>query len=190
MSWIAVGVTIAAAATKAIGSVQEGNARAAQLNQQGAQADYNAQLAEQNAVVAWQQGTAQEAAVRRRAGGILGEQAAALAESGFDITSGSALAIAKQSATNAELDSLSTIYNTDLRARGFKVAAEQDRYQASLSHAGAGAARTAGYWGAATGIVNSAASYYGGMGARSGGGSTFGSAPGGYTASGYPEGGG
>jgi len=158
MPWIAL---VAAAAAKAIGSMQEANAHAAQLNSEGAQHDRNAEIAEQNATISWQQGIAQEGAVRRRAAGILGAQAAVSGESNFDVGSGSALDVAKQSAANAELDSLTTIYNTDLRARGFKQQAESERYAGDLAHAGAGAARDQGVWGALTGITSSAASYYG-----------------------------
>lgn len=195
MPWIAL---VAAAAAKAIGSMQEANAHAAQLNSEGAQHDRNAEIAEQNAVISWEQGTAQEGAVRRRAAGILGVEAAVAGESGFAVGSGSALDVAKQSATNAELDSLTTMYNADLRARGFKMQAEQERYAGNLAHAGAGAARDQGIWGALTGITSSAASYYGssmsvqpttqasfGMGGGSGpeyasGGMDFGGSSGGF----------
>lgn len=158
MPWI---VVVAAAAAKAIGSIQEGNARAAQLNSEGAQHDYNAQVAEQNAAIAWQQGVSTESAVRRRAAAILGAQAAVAGESGFGVGSGSALDVAKQSAANAELDSLNTMYGADIRARGFKMQAENERYAAALDHSGAGAARKTALWGAFTGITSSAANYYG-----------------------------
>jgi hypothetical protein len=179
-------MAIAGATMKVAGSIQEGNARADQLNQQGAVSDYNAQIAEQNAVIAWQQGTAREAQVRNRARQILGSQAANLAESGLDSGSGSALAMAKQSATNAELDSLNTLYGADLRARGYKMQAENEKYQGNLSHAGAGSARAMGYWAAAGAVVNSAASYYGGGGG--GGGPIVGSSTSGGNAGGlgYP----
>ncbi|HEY2968760.1 MAG TPA: hypothetical protein VGK75_10390 [Casimicrobiaceae bacterium] len=140
MTWVAV----AAAAFKTVGALVEGNAQQAAYREAGAAHDYNAKVAEQNAEQAYKLADAQEALQRRKARVALGEQAAQIAESGVTY-SGSALQVAKQSAANAELDSLYIQYQGDARARGYQAQAVAEKYGADVSRANARSARTAMY---------------------------------------------
>src|SRR6266542_515980 len=92
----------ASIALSAIGALVGGNAEQNAQREAAAAHDYNAAVAAQNAEQAYKLADAQEALQRRKARVALGEQAAQIAESGVTY-SGSALQIAKQSATNAEL---------------------------------------------------------------------------------------
>lgn len=133
---------IAAAASKAVGSIVEGNAGSAA-------AKANARIAGQNADIARAQGYAREESFRRRSRMELGEQAASIAQSGVDPTSGSALRTANQSATNAELDAMNIRYEGLMHGLGF------DR-EAALERARAKQARIGGYMGAVASILGGA----------------------------------
>lgn len=93
-------------------------------------ANYNARLAEQEAVVSRDQAGRAEEAQRRAAAKFLGKQRAAIAQSGIGMGSGSSLDIARQSAVEAELDALNIRYEGELRATGAKAQAQQFRAQA------------------------------------------------------------
>jgi hypothetical protein len=140
MTWVAA----AAAAFKTVGTLVEGNAQQGAYREAGAAHDYNAAVAKQNAEQAYKLADAQEAMQRRKARVALGEQAAEIAESGVTY-SGSALAVAKQSAANAELDSLYIQYRGDMQARGFRAQAVSEQYAGDVSRANARSARTAMY---------------------------------------------
>jgi hypothetical protein len=162
-------------AMRAVGSIVEGNAQSSNYKSQQSAYDYNADVAAENARIAWQQAGAREEAQRRRGRAVLGAQAAATAQSGVDVGSGSPLAIAAQSATNAELDALNIRYEGGLQARGFAIESENLRYQGRVAGQNAKYARQAGYWGAASSIIGGAANYYGMKAARPGGGIGYGS---------------
>jgi hypothetical protein len=140
-------VLIAAAAAKTVGAIVEGNAQQAAQREAAAAHDYNAAVAAQNAEQAYQLADAQEALQRRKARMALGEQAAQIAESGVTY-SGSALQVAKQSATNAELDSLLILHHGDVRAKGYLEQAASEHYAGDVSRANARRARTATYFNA------------------------------------------
>jgi hypothetical protein len=69
---------------------------------------------------------------------------AQVAESGVTY-SGSVLQVAKQSAANAELDSLLILHAGDMRARGYFEQATSEQYAGDVSRANARRARTATY---------------------------------------------
>jgi hypothetical protein len=140
MTW----VIVAAAALKTVGAIVEGNAQQAAQREAAAAHDYNAAVAQQNAEQAYKLADAQEALQRRKARMALGEQAAEIAESGVTY-SGSALQVAKQSAANAELDSLTILYQGEARARGYQAQAVAEKYGADVSRANARSIRTATY---------------------------------------------
>lgn len=137
-------MTIAAAATKAAGSIVQGEHQASQLNQQ---ADYDTQSGN----IAAQQGFSREDAARRSSAQRLGALYASTAQSGIDPNSGSAAHVLADSATNAEYDALNVRYQ-GLAQR------DQLMTRAAFERSGAKQARAGGYFGAAASLISSAAS--------------------------------
>lgn len=138
-------VLVAAAGFRTLGAIVEGQSQQAAYREAGAAHDYNAAVARQNADQAYKLANAQEAMQRRKARAALGEQAAQLAESGFTYE-GSSLAVAKQSAENAELDSLMILYRGDMQARGYQAQAASEAYAGDVARANARRSRVATYF--------------------------------------------
>jgi hypothetical protein len=143
MSWIYVAV---AATTAVAGAVMEGDAQRKSAN---TQADW----VKKNQEIASEQAGAREEAMRRDTAQQLGRAAAAQAQSGVDASSGSALAVAAQSATMAELDALNVRYEGQMKRFGY--AREESTLRASARNA-----QNATWFKAASGIVNAVGSGY------------------------------
>jgi hypothetical protein len=139
-------LVIAATALSAYGNIQQGKA-----NQKAH--DYNAAMLRQSAEVEQQQGGQREEAQRRQARQVLGTQAAAFAQSGGG-SGGSAADVMKQSATNAELDSLMIRYESDLKSKGLKNQAAGEVYAGKV-------AKQAGYYGAVNSVLSGGSTYAG-----------------------------
>lgn len=122
-----------------------------QGQQQQAMANYNAKILDQNAQIERQQTVARESKQRRESNQVLGMQRAAFAQSGAGLD-GSAADVMAQSATNAELDAMMIRYEGDLRARGLKEQAKQERFAGKT-------ALTQGYFNAAGSILGGAGDY-------------------------------
>lgn len=137
---------LAASAVSAVGAIASGNAQAAALEGEANQARMNARIASQQA-------GAREDMQRRENALRLGEQRAAMAQSGFDPSSGSALTLQGQSAANAELDALTTRYEGQLQALSFNTQAANLKRSAS-------SARTTGYLNAAGSLLGGASKSY------------------------------
>jgi hypothetical protein len=135
---------LAGTALKTVGTLVEGNAKQAAYRERAAASDYNAEVARQNAMQAYNLASAQEAMQRRKARMVLGQQAAQIAESGVTY-SGSALQVAMQSAADAELDSLLILHRGDMRARGYFEQATSEQYAGDIDRANARRTRTATY---------------------------------------------
>lgn len=127
---------------KPIGSIYAGQAS-------GAAADFNADIALQNAAIARQQSAAAVQAQQRDSQRQIGHMTAQYGASGVQSDSGSPLDVLAESARMATLDSLTLKYNYDLRALG----AES---QAMLGRMEAKTARTSGYINAASDVADSA----------------------------------
>lgn len=123
----------------------------ASASQQQDMANYNAKILSQNATIERQQAMARESAQRREANQILGMQRAGFAQAGAGLD-GSAADVMLQSATNAELDSMMIRYEGDLRARGLKEQARQERFSGKT-------AMTQGYFNAAGSILGGVGDY-------------------------------
>lgn len=130
-------LTIGSAAISTVGAISGGMAKSAQANQQAAALDRNAALSDQQAAQVYAQNVNRETAQRAQAGQQLGEQRAAVAESGFNPNTGSALDTQVQSVRNAELDALQTRYQGILQGQSLEDQAAQDRYAARTARASA-----------------------------------------------------
>jgi hypothetical protein len=144
---MAVWAMVAAAAMKAVGELQAADA-------QSEAHQYNADVAQAKMLTEQQQTTSRDEALRSKQAQILGQQRAAIGQAGVGLD-GSAAAITKQSAINAELDSMMTRYEGDLRAWGFQAERKQEKFAAST-------AKKEGYFKAAGTILNGAGNYFGG----------------------------
>jgi hypothetical protein len=107
MAWAGAVLNIVSAVAGVGGSVADGQASAAQRG-------YGALLARENSKMVGDQTAARELAVRRDAAQTLGEQRAAVAESGTGFGGSNGLIMAQDSAL-AELDALNTRYEGQLK---------------------------------------------------------------------------
>jgi hypothetical protein len=154
-------VLVAATAISAFGAIAKGSQESAAFGAQQQQAQYNAASERQQAQAAGAVGAEQEAAQRRKGALFLGEQAAAIGESGTGITSGSAQDVMRQSATFAAMDALNTRYEGQLRSKSFLNQSIADEYAAGVYGKSKQNAITGGYLGAGSAILSGAASYAG-----------------------------
>lgn len=150
----------ASAAMAAYGKIQQGKVESANAKAASQAQVYNAQVNEQNSQQAGMVASSRELLQRGNQAQQLGQMRAGMAETG-NIGVGSNAQLERQSEVNAELDALTTRYQGVLQSRGYKAEAGLDYYQSKVSRVNAGAARQAGYWGAATELVKGAASMYG-----------------------------
>lgn len=118
----------AVAATSAGSTILGAMGEAKTLEAQAAQADYRARLAERNAGIVEQQTNARIGQQQRQAGQVLGEQRAAIAQSGFG-ASGTMLDIARQSGTQSVLDALSLRYEGDVKKTELQAEGEMARWE-------------------------------------------------------------
>lgn len=150
MMAIPIILTVAAGAMQAMGSITAAsNAAGEQLER--------AKANEEAARVARGQASAREEIVRRDNSRRLGEQRAAVAQSGFDPQTGSTLALQGESAREAELDSLTEFYRGRLQSTSLENEAGSLRARAKVT-------RRQGYLNAAGTVLSTAAKAYG-MGA-------------------------
>lgn len=157
---VTIGILLAAStAVSAAGAISAGAAASAQANAQNEAQKYNAIMKEQNAVLARQQAGEREQQQRRQARQVLGQQQAALAQSGVGVGFGSALDIEEQSAIRAEFDALNIAYEGELQAQGLLAAAQQDLFYGQMALARGKSERTASYMSAGASILSGAAQY-------------------------------
>lgn len=109
---------LAGMAIDAAGNLMAGEA-------QKANAAYNAEIKRRNAASALQQGRQAEEALRRKTADFMATQRAAMAQSGTDPNSGSNADITYQSEVNAELDAMTVRYESQMRALGLTMEANQ-----------------------------------------------------------------
>lgn len=122
-TWAMIGAGVAAT-----GTLMQGQSQAMA-------SEYNADVAQQNAAIAAQQGQAAVAAQQRTAARTIGSMKAAYGASGVQVDSGSPLDVLADSASMAELDKLTTQYNYALRGMGYS-------QQANLANMNAESATT------------------------------------------------
>lgn len=151
-------IAIASTAMQAVGAISQGNARAAQYEQERQAQQLNAQIATQNARYAAQQGAANEEAQRRKAAIIAGEQRAAIAGAGIG-NEGTASDLVQQSAQLAEMDALNIRYASSLQQAGFLNQANQATWAADNAGANAESARTSGWMNAGASVLSGMGGY-------------------------------
>lgn len=122
---------IASIALSVIGGFTQAGAQAGQAKAEKQAAEYNAQVARNNATAATQQADYNAGRTREQALRSMGSQRAAYAKSGVDI-SGTALDVGLDSAVSVELDALAQQYQGKLATNRYLQEARLHDYEANL----------------------------------------------------------
>jgi hypothetical protein len=166
-------LTMIAGGMQAVGAIAAGNAQAAQYDAQAQAARYNADMQRQQASATAQQTSAREDLQRKQARQVFGRQIAAGAESGVNITTGSAADLFRSSLYDAEMDALNIRYEGELNRVGLLNQASLSDWEGRVAKANSKSAQRAGYLNAATALAGSAAGAYGKTGAPGGGSTNY-----------------
>jgi hypothetical protein len=159
-----VSATLAAGtALKAVGALHSGYSQSAQAKSQATAAEFNRDLANQNAATTSAQAGLREEQMRREARQVQGAQRAAVAEGGTGFV-GSNLDILNQDAVTASLDALNTRYEGQLQSTGYRNDAITQDYQAKGFKKQAKAAKVGAWLSAGSAIIQGASSYASGGG--------------------------
>lgn len=147
---------LASAGIGAIGSIQQANAAAAAANYNAQVQEMNAQISEENAEDALERGADEEQALRRRHAQIIGQQEAAMAANGVDLSFGSPLDTLVDTTYLADLDALNVRSNAARENYNYRVQAANQRAGAELFRMEARSARTGGFLNAAGSVLTGA----------------------------------
>lgn len=158
---LAIALTIGSTLLGAYGAVQQGEAQAAASNYNAKVADMNATLSERRARDALERGQKEEQHKRTEVQRILGQQRAAQAANGVDLTFGSPLDTIVDTAVLGEMDALTIRTNSAREAYDYRVDAVNKRADGTLNRMNAKAAKTSGYLGAAGTVLTGAGKAYG-----------------------------
>lgn len=143
-----------------IGAIQQGNAAAEAGRYNARVADMNAEMSRRRAKDAQERGAREEQRKRQEVATIKGQQVAAMAANGVDLTFGSPLETLRDTAILGEIDALSIRKNAAREAYDHEVAAVNGKADATLSRMNADASQTGGYLAAAGTILGGASDAY------------------------------
>jgi hypothetical protein len=153
-----LGLGVLGLGAQVFGGLKQGSAQAASANYQAQVARNNAVIAEQNAQYAIKAG-AQEATtqgMKNRA--VMGKIMAAQAASGVDVNTGSAVDVQRSQRETGLLDTMTIDHNALLKAYGYRAAGTSFQGQATLDEAEGRQARTGSQIGAAGTLLGGASS--------------------------------
>lgn len=157
MGWaIALGAIGAAVST--VGLVAQGESASKSANYSAQVARNNAVIAEQNAAYSAQAGTVAATASSQRGAANLAKIKVAQAAGNIDVNSGSATAVRASQAETNKLDTETTAHNALLSAYGYRTQATSDTAQAGLLQNEADAAPIGAGLSAAGGLLGQASS--------------------------------
>lgn len=154
-------LTIGSTLMGAAGQIQQGQAANASAKYNAQVSEMNATLSERRAKDAIERGAVEEQRKRSEVARIKGQQQAAMAANGVDLTFGSPLDTIVDTAVLGELDALTIRTNTHREAYDYRVDAVNKRAGGELEKMKGKAAKTAGYLGAAGTILTGAGKAYG-----------------------------
>lgn len=157
MCSIAIGLTLLSTVVGAAGTMAQASAQAEASKYNAEIAEMNATLAERNAKDALEAGALEEQAKRTELAQLQGQQRAAMAASGVDLTFGSPLDTMVDSAVIGELDALTIRQNAYRKNYDYRVEAVNQRAGATLHEMEADAAMTGG-------AISAAGTILGGVG--------------------------
>lgn len=151
-------VAAAGAGVGAYSAISSADAAQKQADYQGQVAANNATIADQNAKSAVAAGNAQAEQQRMKTNAIIGAQVAGQASSGLDTGSGSPLDVRTSTKELGELDVLTIRNNAARQAYGYQSQSTSFAAQAGLDRATGANAATAGQIGAVSSILGGASS--------------------------------
>lgn len=157
---LGLALTIGATLIGAGGQIQQAQATAKANRYNAEVQDMNARLSERRARDAIERGAQEEQRKRFEISRLQGQQRAAMAANGVDLTFGSPLDTIVDTATLGELDALTIRQNSYREAYDHRVDAVNRRAGANLNRMEAQSASTAGYLGAAGTILGGAGKAY------------------------------
>jgi len=138
---LAIGSTIVGG----IGSIYQANAASEAQKYNAKVAEMNATLSDRRAKDAIERGAIEEQRKRQQVAQIRGQQTAAAAANGVDISFGSPLDTIVDTAVLGEMDALTIRSNAYRESYDYQVQAVNQRAQAQLSNYNAETTKTAGY---------------------------------------------
>lgn len=146
---VVAALTIASTALGAYGQIQAGKAEAAASNYNAKVSEMNASISEKRAKDAILRGQEEEQQQRQKTAQIIGQQRAAMAANGVDLSFGSPLDTLVDTAYMGELDALTIRKNAAREDYDYRVQAANGTANANLSRMNAKSSLTGGYLGAA-----------------------------------------
>jgi hypothetical protein len=161
---IALGVGLAGAAVSATGAYEAGQSQKANADYQAQVAANNAKIAQQNVTWTEESGEAKVAAKGMQTAQTAGSIKAAQGASGIDVNTGSAANVRTSVAKLGALDALTIRSNTAREAFGYEVAATSDQAESGLLTQEGSQAQTAGDIGALGTFLNDSSSAAGSYG--------------------------
>ncbi|MDX0262436.1 hypothetical protein GOC60_14735 [Sinorhizobium meliloti] len=141
MTALTIGSTLAGTA----GSLKQAQAASSAAEYNAKVGEMNATLSERRAKDAIERGAKEEQRKRQEVARIMGQQTAAMAANGVDVSFGSPLDTLVDTAVLGELDALTIRQNTYRESYDYQVDAANKRAGATLSRMEGRAAKTAGY---------------------------------------------
>lgn len=158
---IMMALTIGSTLLGAAGQMQQAQAQASAAKYNAKIGEMNAAIAERRAKDAIERGAKEEQRKRQDVQRILGQQQAAMAANGVDLTFGSPLDTIVDTAVLGELDALTIRSNTYREAYDHRVDAANKRAGAQLSRMEAKSATAGSYLGAAGTVLGGVGKAYG-----------------------------
>jgi hypothetical protein len=149
---------VAGAATSATGAITGGVANAANSSYQAAVASNNAITAGNNANYALEAGEAKTANQSRKGAAASGTLKATQAANGVNVNSGTAVDVQTGERETNQLDTETTLNNSELQAYGYRTAQTGFEAESQLDEAKASQAIPAAVLGATGGLLSSASS--------------------------------
>jgi hypothetical protein len=149
-------IALASTAFQMYGQYQQGKSQQAQYNYQAQVDANNAQIVEWQAQDAIKRGDIEEQQHRLKVAQLAGRQRSALAASGVDVSSGSALDVLGDTAELGELDALTIRSNAAREAYNYRVQASNAQAASSLNALSAKNAKTSSYIGATSSLLSGA----------------------------------
>jgi len=141
--------SVASTALTAYGQAQQGKAQAANLKHQAQLQEFNAKVAENNAILSRQGAEADADTIDRQRRIALSKQAVGFAGSNVVINEGSTLEVLGDTAAEFELDRLNRLHQGQVQSNAQRIQATLDRNNAqgllAQSSAAASAGRTAAF---------------------------------------------
>lgn len=178
---VSIGATVLSTGMSVYGQMQQGKAAQAQANYQRQVAENNAILANRAADDAIERGKIAERNQRLKTEALKGRQRAVMAGNGVVVDAGSALDITSDTAAFGELDALTIRSNAEREAAGFRAQGSNFTNEANLATMSGDNARSSMYMGIGGSVLSGAGSvagkWYGFTRAGVGSGMTPGASP-------------